>query len=197
MAMWFKKSLPSLGLCLALVLPWMMGCAPRLAPAVPAGIVLEPGRYLTASYRDPGFEASRVAYTIQTFPVEQAQGIAPEEFQSIFQDELTRAWEANGLKIAPQGKALLSGTVQYVALRGVSFRFLTGQIGADLVVSGAITRAGKTEFAFQDRVHLASPVNPGPPAPKEAELLLRAAARSVAVHLLNELLLYGLPAEGK
>jgi hypothetical protein len=197
MAMWSRKSLPSLGLCLALALTWMTGCAPRLAPVVPAGVVLAPGRYLTAVYRDPAFQPDRFSYTIQTFPVEQAQGITPPTFQSIFQDELTRAWQANGLKIAPQGEVVLAGTVQYVDLCGVSFKWLTGQISANLVVSGAITRGGATEFAFQDRLNLTSPVNPGPPAPKEGDLLLRAAARTFATHLLNELLLYGRPAEGK
>jgi len=44
---------------------------------------------------------------------------------------------------------------------------------------------------------VSSPVNPGPAAPKENELLLRQAARTFAVHLLNELLLYRPLAEGK
>jgi hypothetical protein len=44
---------------------------------------------------------------------------------------------------------------------------------------------------------MSSPVNPGPPAPKEDELLLRQAARTFASHLLNEMLLYWPPAEGK
>jgi hypothetical protein len=84
-----------------------------------------------------------------------------------------------------------------VALRGAALRFFRGKIDADLVVSGAITRGGDTLFAFQDRFRLSSPVNPGPPAPKEDDLLLRQAAQTFATHLLNELLLYGLPADGK
>ena len=112
-------------------------------------------------------------------------------------EELTLAWRANGLKVLPQGDTVVSGVVQYVAVRGRAFRFLTGKIDADLVVSGAITRGGATLFACQDRISLSSPVNPGPPPPKETELLLRLAARTFAVHLLNEMLLYWPPAEGK
>ena len=112
-------------------------------------------------------------------------------------EELTRAWEANGLKLSPQGQTAVTGVVQYVALRGESLRWLTGKIGADLVVSGAITQGTETLFAFQDRFRLSSPVNPGPPAPKEDELLLRQAAHAFAAHLLNEMLLYWPSAEGK
>jgi len=197
MAMWSIKSLTSLGLWLALAMAGVAACVPRLMPAVPPGIVLTPGCYLTAFYRDPAFEAGRTAFVIQPFTVEQASGVAAETLQSILQEELSRAWQANGLKLAPQGETAVAGTVQYVDLRGTSLRFLTGKISTNLVVSGAITRGGATVFAFQDRLHLVSPIKPGPPAPKEAELLLRAAARTFAVHLLNELLLYGLPAEGK
>lgn len=197
MAMWSIKSLTSLGLWLALAMAGVAACVPRLMPAVPAGIVLTPGCYLTAFYRDPAFEAGRTAYVIQPFTVEQASGVAAETLQSILQEELSRAWQANGLKLAPRGETAVAGTVQYADLSGTSLRWLTGKISTNLVVSGAITRDGATVFAFQDRLHLTSPINPGPPAPKEAELLLRAAARTFGVHLLNELLLYGLPAEGK
>jgi hypothetical protein len=200
MAMWsrtFLPSLPSLGLWLALALVSVMGCVPRPTPAVPPGLVLQPGLYLKAFHRDPAFEAARSTYIIQPFTVDQAQGVSPETFQSILEQELTQAWQANGLKLAPRGDTVLTGSVQYVDLRGTSIRFLTGKICTNLVVSGAITRGGATSFAFQDRIQLTSPVNPGPPAPKETELLLRAAARTFAHHLLNEILLYGLPAEGK
>jgi hypothetical protein len=91
----------------------------------------------------------------------------------------------------------VSGVIQFVAVRGGLIRFLRGKIDANLVVSGAIIRQGGTLFAFQDRISLSSPVNPGPPAPKEDELLLRQAARIFAVHLLNELLLYWPTAEDK
>jgi hypothetical protein len=192
----FRKSLPSLGLGLALALIWSVGCAPRLAPLAPPGLTMQPGRYLTAFYRAPDFDPGRVTYTLEPFTVGQAQAVSPETFQAMLQEELTRAWQANGLKTSPRGEVVLSGTIQYVALRGTSIRFITGKICTDLVVSGALARGDETLFAFQDRIHLTSPVKPGPPAPKEAELLLRDTARTLAMHLLNELLLYGLPAAG-
>jgi len=197
LAMWLKKSLPSLGLCLALFLAGGAGCAPHLAPALPPGLTLQPGRYLTSYYRAPDFQPARATYVIEPFTPGEAQGIAPETFQALLHDELIQAWHANGLKISPRGDTVLSGTVQYVDLGGVSFRFLTGKITSDLVASGVITRGGETLFAFQDRLHLSSPVKPGPPAPKEGELLLRNAAHTLASHLLNEMLLYGLPVEGR
>jgi len=187
----------SLGLVLALCLLWSWGCVPRLAPAVPPGVLLTPGRYLTACYRAPDFHPVQAAYSLTPFMVSTAQDVPAATFQSLFMQELTRAWQANGLKISPQGDTALSGVVQYVALRGAAWRFLTGSVDANLVVSGAITREGDTLFAFQDRIRVSSPVNPGPAAPKENELLLRQAARTFAVHLLNELLLYRPLAEGK
>jgi hypothetical protein len=126
-----------------------------------------------------------------------AQGFPADAFQSLFMQELTRAWRANGLKLSGQGETVLAGVVQSVALRGAALRFFRGKIDADLVVSGVITRGDDTLFAFQDRLRLSSPVNPGPPAPKEDELLLRQAARTFASRLLNELLLYWAPADGK
>jgi hypothetical protein len=197
LAMWLRKSLAPLSLWLALVLAGAPGCAPRLTPVTPEGLSLAPGRYLTYFYRAPDFEPSRAVYVIKPFSVEQARGVASETFGSIFQEELVRAWQANGLRLAPQGDAVLSGAIHAVKLRGASFRFLTGKISVDLVISGAIVKGGETLFAFKDRLHLASPIKPGPPAPKETELLLRDAARTMAAHLLNEMLLYGFPAEGK
>jgi hypothetical protein len=196
-AMWFRKSFAPLSLWLALVLAGAPGCAPRLTPETSTGLSLTPGRYLTYFYRAPNFAPARAAYILEPFQVEQAQGVTAETFGTIFKEELARAWQANGLKLGPPGDAVLSGTVQAVKLRGTSLRFLTGSISVDLVVSGAIVQGGETRFAFKDRLHLASPVKPGPPAPKETELLLRDAARTVAAHLLNEMLLYGFPAEGK
>ncbi len=196
--MWSEKPLlPSLGLWLALIWLAVAGCAPRLAPALPGNLVLQPGRYLTAVYRDPTFEAARATYAVQSFTVETAQGVSPQDFQAILQAELLRTWEANGLRLAPPEDAVLAGTVQYVSLKGASLRFVVGKISAHLVVSGVITRGGEPVFAFQDRLTVSSPIQPGPPAPLEQDLLLRDAARTLAVHLLNELLLYGLPAEGK
>ena len=185
----------SLVVVLCLVGQW--GCAPRLAPATPAGVLLSPGRYLTAYYRAPDFTPARAAYVMKPFQVETAQGVAADTFQTLFMEELTQAWRANGLKLSDQGDTVVDGVVQFVQIRGAAFRFLRGRIDADLVVSGAITRGGDTLFACQDRITMSSPVNPGPPAPKEDELLLRQAARTFASHLLNEMLLYWPPVEGK
>jgi len=196
MTMWMRK-LTSWGLVALLCLVGQAGCAPRLAPATPAGVALSPGRYLTAYYRAPDFSPAQAAYVLTPFRVETAQGVAADTFQALFMEELTLAWRANGLKLADQGDTVAEGVVQYVAVRGAAFRFIRGRIDADLVVSGAITRGGGVLFACQDRITLSSPVNPGPPAPKEDELLLRQAARTFASHLLNEMLLYWPPAEGK
>jgi hypothetical protein len=187
----------SLGLVLALCLAGQWGCVPRLAPAVPPGVALRPGQYLTAYYRAPDFHPAQAIFVMQPFPVETAQGVPAATFQRLFMQELTQAWRANGLKLSAQGHTVITGVVQYVALRGTTLRWLTGKIDADLVVSGSITRGTSTLFAFQERFSLSSPVNPGPPAPKADELLLRQAARTFASHLLNELLLYRPPADGK
>jgi len=186
-----------LGLILALCVVGLWGCAPRLAPDVPPGVALSPGRYLTACYRAPDFAPAQAVYNLTPFPVATAQGTPAGPFQEFFMQELDRAWRANGLNLSPQGDAVVGGVIQYVAIRGAAIRFLTGKIDADLVVSGAITRGGATLFAFQDRFSVSSPIKPGPPAPKEDELLLRLAARTFAGHLLNEMLLYWPPAEGK
>jgi hypothetical protein len=196
MSMWIRKY-TSLGLILALCLVCYGGCVPRLPPAVPPGVTLQPGRYLTAYYRALDFNPSQATYVLEPFRVETAQGFPAETFQRLFMQELTQAWRANGLKLSPRGTADVTGLVQKVAIRGSSIRWLTGKIDAELVVSGAITRGSDIRFAFQDRISLSSPVNPGPSAPKEDDLLMRQAARTFAVHLLNELLLYWPPADGK
>jgi hypothetical protein len=194
--MWIKKC-TSLVLTLALCLAGAWGCMPRLAPDVPPGVALTPGRYLTACYRAPDFTPAQAVYNLTPFPVATAQGTAGAPFQELFMQELDRGWRANGLKISPQGDTVVNGVIQYVAIRGAAVRFLTGKIDADLVVSGSITRGDATLFAFQDRFSVSSPIKPGPPAPKEDELLLRLAARTFAAHLLNEMLLYWPPAEGR
>jgi len=129
--------------------------------------------------------------------VPAAQEVDPEAFQAQLQAELSRAFQANGLKIDPGSDTVLSGTVPRLAIRGTSLRFIIGKITAELTVEGRITRGAETLFAFQDRISLTSPLNPGPPAPKEKELLLNQAARTFASHLLNELLLYWPAEEGK
>lgn len=197
MAMYIIRRCTSLGLVLALCLACLWGCVPRLSPAIPAGVTLQPGRYLTSYYRAPDFNPAQATYALTPFSVETIKGVPADTFQTLFMQELTLAWQANGLKLASQADTVLSGAVQYVAVRGTTFRFIRGRIDADLIVSGAITRGDETLFACQDRISLSSPVNPGPAAPKEDELLLRLAARTFANHLLNEMLLYWPPAEGK
>jgi len=187
----------SAGLVLVLCLVGLWGCIPPLAPATPAEVTLSPGRYLTAYYRAPDFAPGQATYVLPPFTVSAAQGVAADTFRGLLMEELTLAWGANGLKVLPQGDTVVKGVVQNVAIRGAAWRFLTGKIDADLVISGAITRGGDTLFACQDRISVSSPGNPGPPPPKESELLLRLAARTFAIHLLNEVLLYWPPAEGK
>jgi hypothetical protein len=125
--------------------------------------------------------------------VKQAQGVAPEAFQTLLQQELVRAWTANGLKVASPGEqtCLLTGTVEAVTVRGPRLRRLLGRIAAEVWVSGTIRGGEEVLFAFRDRIRVVSPINPGPAPPKETELLLMQAARMVAVHLLNELLIHG------
>jgi len=195
--MWITKQI-FLALCLALLMVGG-GCVPRPLPPV-SGVTLQPGRFLEGFYLAPDFAPGRVTYDLEPFTVEQARGVDPGSFQALFQEELARAWEANGLKVkGPKGDCRVSGAVSLVSIRGTTLRFLTGKIFAELSVSGAITKEGQTVFAFSDRVELNSPVNPGPPAPREQELLLRQAARTFVNHLLTELLLYrppGSDAEG-
>jgi hypothetical protein len=189
--MWFTKQV-ALGLFLALLMVGG-GCVPRPLPPV-SGVTLEPGRFLAGFYIAPGFAPDRVTYDLAPFPVEQAREVDPGNFQTLLQEELAQAWEANGLKVAgPKGACRVSGAVHAVSVKGTTLRFLTGKISAELSVSGAIVKEGQTVFAFSDRVHVTSPVNPGPPAPKEQEMLLRQAARAFVNHLLTELLLYGPP----
>jgi hypothetical protein len=194
--MWMKRR-TFLGLFLVLYLICLWGCASRLAPATPPGVALTPGRYLTAYFRAPDFNPSQADYVIEPFALETVQGVPAETFSTLFMEELTQAWRANGLKRSPRGEYILTGVVQSVAIKGAAFRFIRGRIDGTLVVSATVTRGAETLFACQDRISLSSPINPGSPAPKEAELLLRLAARTFAGHLLDEMLLYWPPAEGK
>lgn len=189
--MWFTKQV-ALRLCLALLMFSAGSCAPRPLPSPVSGITLEPGRFLEGYYRAPGFAPAKVTYALEPFVVEGARGIDPDAFRDLLQTELPQAWEANGLKLkGPKGACRVSGTVSQVRIEGTFLRFLTGKISARLEVAGAITREGRTLFAFSDRVQVNSPVNPGSPAPKEQELLLRRAVRVFVNHLLTELLFQG------
>jgi hypothetical protein len=191
--MWFTKQI-ALGLCLALLMVGGSSCVRRPLPAPVSGVTLQPGRYVEDYYRAPGFAADQDAYTLEPFAVEEAQGTDPDTFRDLLQTEMAQAWEANGLKLQDsKGACRVSGTVWRVRIKGEHLRFFTGRISAQLEVSGAITRGDETLFAFSDRVEVNSPVNPGPPAPKERELLLRQAMRAFLNHLLTELLLQGVP----
>jgi len=181
----------------ALTMMLIWGCAPRMTPILAGDLTLQPGRYLTASYRAPDFAANRTAYALEPFTIPAAQGLDPEAFPAQLQAELSRAFQANGLKIDPDSDTVLSGTVSRLTIRGAPLRFIFGKITVELTVEGRVTRGAETLFAFQDRISLTSPLNPGPSAPKEKELLLNQAARTFAFHLLNELLLYWPVEEGK
>jgi hypothetical protein len=173
------------------------GCTtPR--PAALPGATLQPGRFLEAFYRNPEFIPERSNFVLEPFNVELAVETSVETFQTMLREELAKAWEANGLKLGAGEEACrVSGTVHQVEVGGGRIRFLMGKIHADLSISGVITRGEQTLFAFQDRIHVTAPVKPGRAAPREAELLLRRAAQEFAAHLLNEMLLQGLPpAEG-
>ncbi len=172
----------------------MVGCQAHL-PALPPGITLQPGRYLTAVFQAPEFAPEQAAYSLETFTVEATQGVEARTFQTLLRTELARALDANGLKQeASQEACRLSGSVQLAALR-TRLRFIFGSISVELIVSGTITRGDQTLFAFQDRVNITSPTG-ARVAPKEVEILLRQAVQTFAAHLLNELLLRKLVPEG-
>ena len=191
--MGFTKQI-ALGFCLALLILSGPGCLLRPLPGPIAGVTLQPGRFLTGFYSAPDFAPEKVTYDLEPFTVEQAREVDPHDFQALLQTELVQTWEANGLKVkGPQGVCRLTGAVRLVSVKGTQLRFLMGRISARLEVSGAITQEGRTVFAFSDRVQVSSPVNPGPAAPKEREILLRQAARTFVNHLLTELLLYRPP----
>jgi hypothetical protein len=167
-------------------------CGPRPLPPVLGGWPLEPGQYVKESYFAPGFKPENMTYSFSTFTVASADGAPAEVFVKIFQDELARAWQAQGLKLgAGKQAANLSGTIPALAISGVRRRWLTGRVHASLIISGELTHGGQALFAFRDQLSVNSPLAPGPPPPREQELLLRLLARETVHHLLNELLLHG------
>ncbi len=182
-------------LCLLTVLVSVAACGPRVLPAGPAaGVPLQAGRYVKESYVAPDFNPTRLTYSFHAFPVTQATNASEQTFQKIFQEELVRAWQDQGLKIAAGKEAgRVSGTIHRLLVRGARFRWLTGRLYASLSISGTITRGSQVLFAFRDQVYMASPVAPGRAAPLEKDLLLRQLAQEAVHHLLNELLLHGPP----
>ncbi|MEW6386856.1 MAG: hypothetical protein AB1491_04985 [Thermodesulfobacteriota bacterium] len=183
---------------LVLTLLAATGCVAPPLPASQAGVDLKPGRYLAAYYFAPDFAPDQVTYHLEPFSMEATEGVDPDTFLTQFHTALAKAWETNGLKLGPREKACrVTGTIHRVSLRGVFLRFLTGKISAHLDVSGSISRNGEVLFAFRDRFSVSSPVSPGPAAPKEAELLLQHLCQEFAHHLLNELLLQGLPRDSE
>ena len=180
----------------ALALVLLGGCAAYRLPPPPAGVSLRPGKFVQEYYIAPDFAPAQVSYTLGPFTVEHSQGVTTEDFAPLFQAELAQAWEANGLKIADKKPdCRLTVTVHRITVSSGRLRFLRGKTSASLAASGNISRNSRILFAFRDRLSLASPVNPGPPAPKETELLLKQLSRELAHHLLNELLLHGLIAD--
>jgi len=171
-------------------------CAPRPLPAGPSGLALQPGRYVSECYFAPGFKPGEVAYALTPFTVAAASDVDAPAFLKLFQEELTRAWQAQGLKLNQGEVAVrLSGAIHQLAVRGARLRLVTGRVHAVLTLSGAIAQGDQVLFAFRDRVLVSSPLAPGPAAPQERLLLLRFLARETVTHLLNELLLHGETAE--
>ncbi len=167
-------------------------CGPRFLPPLPAVPTYPPGQYVLESYVAPNFKPEDLSYTIAPFAMGPHSQVAAETFLKIFQEELVRAWQAQGLKLSPGAPAsLVSGTIQQLAIRGAQLRWLTGRLHAELTITGAITRGEEVLFAFKDQVNLSSPLSPGLAAPKEQDLLLRQLAREAVHRVLNELLLHG------
>lgn len=178
--------------CLLAALTALGACGPRPLPAASAGLPFQPGRYVKESYFAPDFKPVEATYAVNAFPVTAARNAASEAFSKLFQEELVRAWQAQGLKVGSGKKTCrLSGTIYHLSVKGARFRFLTGRLRATLTISGAITLGDQVLFAFRDRVTMSSPVAPGLGVPKEKELLLSQLARETVFHLLNELMLHG------
>lgn len=188
------KRLERLFLCLILL--FLAGCRSLPLPPAPAGVALKPGQYLGEYYAAPDFEPARHRYYLAPFTLEAAQDVESAAFLTIFQTELAKAFEANGLALAgSRADCRVAGVVHRVGVSS-TLRLLRGRISGELQVAGTITREDRVVFAFRDALSLTSPLAPGPAAPKEAELLLRQLSRAFAQRLLNQLLLYGLAASG-
>jgi hypothetical protein len=184
--------------CVLAAFPITLGaCGPLVLPPPPAGLALQPGQYVQRSYFAPDFHPDELSYSINAFTVAPDSNALAEAFVKILQDELTRAWQAQGLKLGEGEKACrLSGTIQHFSLKGAHLRWLMGRLHASLIISGTLYSGERMLFAFQDEIDLRSPMAPGLVAPREQELLLHQLAREAAHHLLNELLLHGRTVSG-
>jgi hypothetical protein len=182
---------------LAAFLAALGACGPLVLPPPPAGLPLRPGQYVRQSYLAPDFTPEGASYTFKVFTVAPGSDALAEAFLKVLQDELVRAWQAQGLKLG-QGEevARLSGTIQDLSITGARLRWLSGRLFASLTIAGTITRGEQVLFAFQDQINLSSPVSPGLAAPREQDLLLHQLAREAAHHILNELLLHGRTVSG-
>jgi hypothetical protein len=182
---------------LAAITAVLGACAPLVLPPPPAGVPLQPGQYVRLSYFSPDFKPDNVSYSFNDFTVAPGSDAVTETFQKIFQNELVRAWQAQGLKLDHGKEAVrLSGSIQHLSVQGARLRWLSGRIFASLTIAGTITAGDQVLFAFQDQINLSSPVSPGLIAPREQDLLLRQLAREAAQHILNELLLHGRTVSG-
>ena len=166
------------------------GCAPAWQAPGLADLELQPGRYIKRSYRSPEFVPTAGAYQVQTFPVDQVRGISSGTAQTLFNEELLRALQANGLRVNQAGPTFaLDGQVHRFAVASPVWRFVSGRGQAHLRVAGEIRRGQEIVFAFQDDIDIAPAVNPRHQPPLEPDLIARLAARRFAVNLLNEMLL--------
>jgi hypothetical protein len=182
---------------LAVFVAALGACGPLVLPPPPAGLTLHPGQYVRESYLAPGFNPVEVSYTFNVFTVAPGSDAQALAFLKVLQDELGRAWQAQGLKLGRgEQVARVSGTIQHFSLKGARLRWLSGRLFASLTIAGTITRGEQVLFAFQDQINLSSPVSPGLTAPKEQDLLLHQLARETAYHILNELLLHGRTVSG-
>ncbi len=177
---------------LAVFITVLGACGPLVLPPPPAGLPLQPGQYVRESYFAPGFKPVEVSYTFDVFTVAPGSDPLSGVFVKVLQEELGRAWQAQGLKLVRgEQVASVSGTIQHLSIKGARLRWLSGRLFASLTIAGTISRGEQVLFAFQDQINLSSPVSPGLTAPKEQDLLLHQLARETAYHILNELLLHG------
>jgi hypothetical protein len=155
-----------------------------------AALELQPGRYLQRYYRNPEFQPTGGGYQVETFPVDQVRGLSPRTAQTLFNEELLRALQANGLRVNQANPTFaLAGQVHRFTVASPTWRFFSGRGQANLRVAGEIRRGQEILFAFQDEVDIAPAVNPRHQPPLEPDLIARQAARRFAVNLLNEMLL--------